>query len=389
MTENNKPVVLLCYDFFYPGFKAGGPIQSLTNLINVLQGTFDCKVLTSGYDLYSDEVYEQVQLNEWNTVTLPGTTYTIDIWYAGKSKPSLGDWKSIIIQCKPAFIYLNGMYSYRFVLLPLLAKRLYNRYQSPTYILSPRGMLQRGSIGGKSAKKRIYFSLIRLLGLMKYVRWHATNEEEANDILLNINTKAEYIHIAANVPKEPFALPRQIEKKAGRLNIVYLSLIAEKKNLLFLLELIKSAGDRVSLDIYGPLKDPAYWQKCKGLVDTMPNVEYKGEVLPPNVQSIISQYHLLALPTKGENFGHALYESLSVGRPLLTSYFTPWNNLEEAGAGWNIDIDSIESAEAVINQVIAMGQEQFDQYCANALQLAKDYYKPEAYKQQYQKVFSK
>ncbi|MBN9299442.1 MAG: glycosyltransferase [Filimonas sp.] len=389
MQENNKPIALLCYDFFYPGFKAGGPIQSLTNLINVLQETFDCKVLTSAHDLYSDQVYEGVRVNEWNTVTVPGTARAIEVWYAENGKPALSDWKKIITQCKPEFIYLNGMYSYRFVLLPLLTKKLYKSCRLQVYVLSPRGMLQRGSMEGKFAKKKIYFSLIRLLGLMKGIRWHATNEEEEKDIRLNIHANATYIQIAANVPKKPVESLEKMEKNVGRLSIVYLSLIAEKKNLYFLLELIKKVGDRVSLDIYGPLKDPAYWQKCKALADTMPNVQYKGEVLPQNVQSTISKYHLLALPTKGENFGHALYESLSVGRPIVTSYFTPWNNLEEKGAGWNVDINSIDAASAVLNEIIAMGQEQFDQYCTNALQLAKEYYKPATYKQQYQKVFSK
>ena len=53
-------------------------------------------------------------------------------------------------------------------------------------------------------------------------------------------------------------------------------------------------------------------------------VDYKGEVLPPDVPSVFASADLFVFPTKGENFGHVILEALSVGTPVLTSDQTPW-----------------------------------------------------------------
>jgi len=154
-----------------------------------------------------------------------------------------------------------------------------------------------------------------------------------------------------------------------------LSLIAEKKNLLLLLQLIKRIDKRVVLQIYGPVTDGKYWQSCKELICEMPDkVQYMGEVLPANVQQILSQYHALILLTKGENFGHSIYESLSVGRPVLTSNYTPWMNLEEDKAGFNLDIEKPEDCLSQLRKFIEMGQEEYDCFCLGANNLAAAYY---------------
>ena len=38
----------------------------------------------------------------------------------------------------------------------------------------------------------------------------------------------------------------------------------------------------------------------------------------------------LILPTKGENFGHVIAESLSASLPVIISQNTPWRNLQLA-----------------------------------------------------------
>ena len=46
-------------------------------------------------------------------------------------------------------------------------------------------------------------------------------------------------------------------------------------------------------------------------------VSYLGAVLPENVQGILSKYDLFVLPTRGENYGHVILESLATGTPVL------------------------------------------------------------------------
>jgi glycosyltransferase involved in cell wall biosynthesis len=164
--------------------------------------------------------------------------------------------------------------------------------------------------------------------------------------------------------------------------------MAEKKNLLLLLELIKLCNSNVVLHVYGPVFEEKYWQSCKELIDQMPDkVQYKGEVLPVNVQPILSQYHALILLTKGENFGHAIYESLSVGRPVLISNYTPWSNLQESKAGINMDITSLEDCKTTLEKFINMNQDEYNCYCTGAYSAAVQYYKSLESESGYKELF--
>src|SRR5690606_40056963 len=65
-------------------------------------------------------------------------------------------------------------------------------------------------------------------------------------------------------------------------------------------------------------------------------------IAPPEVPKMLAEYDLFFFPTLGENFGHVIAESLSVGTPLLLSNTTPWINLEYYGVGKDIDLKNID-----------------------------------------------
>lgn len=369
---DKKERILIFYDYFFPGYKAGGPVQSLTNLIVALQQRYSFSVITTAYDLMSDLPYADVAQNSWNTVSLPKVNETIQVWYAGKGMPSYLILKQLILQVKPTFIYINGIYSFRLFLLPILISRNIPFVKT---IVCPRGMLQMGALSTKLFKKTLYLKVLLFSGLMNKIKWHATSEEEKDDIV-KFFPKHSGIAIAYNIPKVPYPEINTPVKKEKELRLVYLSLIAEKKNLFELLTLLVHTENQISLDIYGPIKDKEYWSKCKVLIDQMPDkVKYRGEVLPINVQQTIADYHALVLLTKGENFGHALYESLSVGRPIITSFFTPWTHLKENKAGLNIDIKNREECKIMIENFSLLGQDEYDLYCKGAHQMAVSYFK--------------
>jgi hypothetical protein len=98
-----------------------------------------------------------------------------------------------------------------------------------------------------------------------------------------------------------------------------------------------------------------------------------GPINPVEVQNTLQQYHAFVLPSKGENFGHAIYEALSVGRPVIISEFTPWSGLKAKAAGWNCALTTKELYTS-IKELKRMNQEEFDSYCKNAIQVANKYY---------------
>ncbi|MEO7801790.1 MAG: glycosyltransferase, partial [Ginsengibacter sp.] len=155
--------------------------------------------------------------------------------------------------------------------------------------------------------------------------------------------------------------------------LIYLSLIAEKKNLHLLLSALQKTHG-ISLDIFGPIKDKKYWQICKNMIDNMSTIaRYMGDAEPANVQHILQKYDALALLTKGENFGHAIYESLSVGRPVVISNYTPWQNLADKQAGWNTSLNGQEIRE-VMDSIKLLDNQQHQVYCEGAYKLAGNYF---------------
>ncbi len=363
--------ILIIYDYFFPGYKAGGPVQSLTNLIGALKNEYSFSVVTTAYDLLSEVPYDSIKLNSWNEVLIPGVQKKMKIWYAEKRKPSIKELIFLIKSADPSIIYLNGIYSYRLFLQVLLV----NKFAFPKKIVAcPRGMLQQGALSVKSRKKKYYLKFLQKTNLLNKIVWHATNQEEANDIEIHF-PQNNGIFVASNIPKTPVDTILPIYKKSGELKVVYLSLISEKKNLLLLLNLIKDLPEGIVLEIYGPVKDPEYWKACKALINKMGNkAVYKGDLEPVNVQHVLSTYHAMILLTKGENFGHAAYESLSVGRPLITSYFTPWNHLFELQAGANVDITNVQDCRNIITDFAAFSQNEYNLFCSGALKLAIEYF---------------
>lgn len=254
-------------------------------------------------------------------------------------------------------------------------------------IICPRGMLQDGALQVKAGKKKYFLKALKFFGLLNNISWHATNQEEKEDI--NQYFPNENILVASNIPKKPIHNINDSQKQKGQLKLIYLSLISEKKNLHLLLQVILKSDAGVTLDIYGPVKDNKYWNdNCVSLIDKLKDrVNYKSDIQPLLVQDKLSEYDALALLTKGENFGHALYESLSVGRPVITSYFTPWDTLEKENAGWNVDINNLDKIADLFNWLILLDNNEFDKYCKGAYSLAERYYNSQNFKESYNLCF--
>lgn len=378
--------IFILTENFYPAYKAGGPIQSLTNLILALEHNYNFYMATAAYDIRSTVVLENIEVDKWNEIMLPNSQKVISVWYAGGRGLRYHIFKKLIANINPDYIYINGMFSLHYFLIPLIA--LQSLKPKSEIVICPRGMIQKGALLGKSFKKKLYLQALHWSGLLNKVKWHATNLEEKKDIIGRFRTSNNII-IALNIPKKPLERITFLKKLHYEgLKLIYLSLLAEKKNLIFLLEIIKCTQN-IFLDIYGPVKDIAYWNECEILINQMPGkVKYCGDVLPINVQKTLSQYHALALLTKGENFGHALYESLSVGRPIITSNYTPWKNLQQQHAGWNVDIKNASESAFAFKALAEMAEDGYIKFCQGAYKLARDYYNSLQVNENYGRLFN-
>ena len=76
-------------------------------------------------------------------------------------------------------------------------------------------------------------------------------------------------------------------------------------------------------------------------------VKYWNELAPEDVQNTLAENHIFIMPSKSENFAHAIAEALGMGKPVITSHGTPWNFLKENNAGENVEKTKIDILNAI------------------------------------------
>ena len=386
--KSNLPKILIIYEFFDPAYKAGGIIQSLRNMIQLLQNDYEFHVITGAFDLNELQPLDGIKVNEWNKMQIADNA-TVNIWYDDKKRLDLIKMKKLINSVDPNIIYINGFMHITFLFNPLMVIK-YSELPNTKIIVAPRGMLQDGAVTTKSAKKKWYIKLIQLMGLTKNIYWHITSINELEGIKRYFPHSAARFTLAGNIPKKPLELIVTSNKQAGKLSLVYASIITEKKNLYYLLQSLKLVKSTILLSIYGVVKESEYWDQCNLLIQQLPaniQVIYKGDYHPQQIQAIISKHDALILLSKGENFSHAIFEALGAGRPVISSHFTSWNNLTTNQAGWNFTIDNQTETANSLDQLAVINNTEWIPYCNGAHQLAKQYLAKQDFTKDYKKLF--
>ena len=343
-----KPKILTFVRYYLPGYKAGGPLRSISNIVDNLSNDFEFWIITCDHDLGDDTQYADISINEWTLVD------KAHVFYASSNQLTF-KWIVKIIKDTPHDeIYLNSFFDSVFTIMPLLARRFCQLVDVPL-LLAPRGEFSPGALCIKTFKKKFYIYLANFFGLYKDIYWHASTEYEVEDIKRAVLTINNTILVALDLPTMMVfdQIPSE-ESDSNILRVVFLSRISPKKNLDYALRILKQVTAPVVFDIYGPIEDDDYWQLCLGLCHAMPEnitITYRGGVLPKDVATTFADYDLFLFPTRGENYGHVIAESLSVGTPVLLSNQTPWQNLEADGLGWSLPLDDMVAFVNILESV--------------------------------------
>ena len=374
--------ILILVDWFVPGFKAGGPIRSCVNICNTLKNDYDIYVLTTDTDHGEIIPYENIITDDWVFVETLG----IHIYYAQRKKISIKQIATQITFINADYIYLNHLFSPYFSVYPLWLK-LSGKMKNKV-IVAPRGALYDSALSLKIYKKKPLLHIYKWLGLQQKIIFHATNIREQQAITQYF--KGSTSIIADNLPASNQPSFTGHFKESGKLKCIFIARIVPIKNLLYLLEILQSLQQEILLTIIGPVEDELYWQACKNIIKSMPEhivVNYVGPKQNEELPYLIQQHHLFILATTGENFGHSIFEALLNGRPILISDQTPWLNLQELNAGWDIPLDRPEKFAEKIVTMAMYDQIEFDKIAGGAWQFANNFINNSAAKQQYYKMF--
>jgi glycosyltransferase involved in cell wall biosynthesis len=378
-----KKKILVLVDWFAPGYKAGGPIQSCVNFAFAMKTDFSVYVLTTDTDHGETAPYEGITPNTWTHDLHPD----IQVCYLQKKGLRPREIKARIQAVQPDFIYLNHLFSPLFVVYPLWLT--YWQKIDSRIVVCPRGALYESALSVKRWKKDPFLQLFRLMKLHRRVLFHATNQREKAAILQHF--PGSTVLIADNLPnmnQPPFT---PVLKEQGTLRCIFIARIVPIKNLLFLLKALEKVKARVRLSVIGPVEDKAYWEECRREMERLPEnikVDYHGPKRNDELMGWLQQNHLFILPTTGENFGHSIFESLLAGRPVLISDQTPWLGLPAHKAGWDLSLNEPDAFSRVLEEAAQWDQQRFDEQARGAWNYAGNFIKNPDLQNQYLQLFA-
>jgi glycosyltransferase involved in cell wall biosynthesis len=363
-----KKKVLVFIDWYLPGFKAGGPIQSCANIVDHLKDYFDFSIVTGDTDYTDIEPYPGIVPNSWNSHN--GTP----VYYFSKASLTWKNILKILKKEKYDIIYFNSLFSFHYTIIPLIL--LYLIMSPCKIIMAPRGMFGAGALSVKSTKKKIFIKTMLLTGIFKKVVFHASTPEEKTDIEKNLGP-GYTVQIAPNLLSiQAPEMCRHRNKEKGNLKTVSIARISPEKNLQYTLTALAKLKGEISFDIYGPIYNEKYWTQCQEIIKDLPEnikVNYNGSLEKKNVHQVLLKHHLLIHPTLGENFGHIILEAMGAGCPVLISDKTPWHALESKFAGADIPLNETLKFIEFIEKFCAFNQEEFNVYSEYAYKFDWDY----------------
>lgn len=351
---NQKPIILTFVDYYLPGYKSGGPVRTISNMVDHLADDFDFWIVTRDRDLLETKPYSDILVDSWNKIG------KANVYYSSPLSLSFHAIGRLIRKTNYDILYLNSFFSIDFTIKPLMAKRFCMLPSKPV-IIAPRGEFSRGALRLSALKKQLFIKTAKILGLYKGLMWHVSSEHEEADIRKNMGICAKNIAVAANLPPS-----LKIEIKANRtstteiMKIAYLSRISPMKNLNFALQVLSQVKVPIEFNVYGLVDNATYWNKCQEQIKNLPNhikVKYWGVVPHTEVLEILDRHDLFFLPTRGENYGHAIYEALAAGIPVLISDQTPWRDLYEQGVGWVLPLNDMNAYIKCIEDFAVMQPE--------------------------------
>ncbi len=359
--------MLVFIDWYLPGYKAGGPVRSMANLVEHLRDRVDLHLVTTDTDYTEATPYPDVTPDRWTV--MPGGE---KVWYASRNGVNAATWRKLLDQEDWRTVYINGLYSRWFSVMPLWLLKGSVRHR----VVAVRGMLAAGMMKHGTLKKRAFLAGMRLLGSYRGVTFQATNAEEVEDVKRWIG-KEVAVKLVPNLGRKLTATaPPLRAKQPGELRVLSVARIAVEKNTLFAIECLKQVQGRVTFDLYGPIYDEAYWAKCRAAIAELPpgiTVTHKGPVPPEEVPELFAHYHALFMPSQGENFGHTMVEALATGLPLVISDRTPWRGLCELNAGWDLPLEEPSCFWEELNDLVAYDQNDLDAVSRGAFALGRRY----------------
>ena len=254
-------------DYYLPGFKSGGGMWTVVNLVDRFKDKYDFFIVTRNHDGKADrKPYADVTTGEWNTVG------SAQVFYLTWKNLTVGFFATLLREIKPDIVFLNSVFSKPSI--NFLRTRKRREFSDLPVIVSPCGELNPATLKLKAAKKGLFLKYAKVMGLYRGVLWRASFDLDADEIRAAIGKDVDVLCAPDLPPKSilpDFDVSDKPAKVPGSVRFVFVSRLVRKKNLHFLIERL-SRFDRgeIILDVVGPIEDKEYWKECEAAANGLP-----------------------------------------------------------------------------------------------------------------------
>lgn len=385
-TTLSKPSTILIFtDWYEPGYRAGGPIQSVFNLAKLLSNNYEVKVVTRVTDYASTQPYANIVANTWTTLG-----HQHNVLYLSADNINIKTIRNLCKEHRGDILFINGLFSFYFSILPLFFA---NFYGASKIFVAVRGMLHQSALKVKPLKKQLFLAFARGFGLYRSATLLSTSLFENEEIVKTLGRTK--IKTAPNIPMLPDAnfdfTKKQFKSENGALRLLFLGRISPEKNPVMLLKALKHTKTQTIVKFAGAGIDETYQQIFETELLSMPkHIEASclKELPHHEILALFDQTDIMILPSHGENFGHAIFESLAYATPVIIGSNTPWKDMKDEKAGIEINPNSVESISEAIHYFDTMDINNYREWQFGALNKALTYMAKNDFEKIYSTIFS-
>lgn len=230
------------------------------------------------------------------------------------------------------------------------AARLARRVGVP-YVLSPRGMLDAGSLAHRPGRKRVAYWMMDRRNFAAAALLHATSKAEAQT-LESHGLRAPVAMLPNGVdawegePSARATLRRQLGLAADTPLIVFLGRIHPTKRLDLLaaaFDQIQAIHEEAHLVIAGPDEGGYRRQVEPRFARAGEAVHWTGELDEAEKWPLLAAADALVMCSDSESFGTSVVEAMAAGTPVVVTQTCPWEEVEAVGCGFWVP----QNAEAI------------------------------------------
>lgn len=347
---------------FYPATIYGGPIFSTLHTTEELSKleNIEIQVSTTNTNMYSKldvETNKNIKFNENFYVKYYDETvinkfsiqFIFNIWKDIKSAD---------------IVHIQAIFN-----IPIPISLFFAKLFKKPIVLTTRGSFGGWCLEQGSKYKKLWLKLL-IKPFTKNITWHATAEEEKNDIL-NLFPNSKVVIIPNGIEYDKFQNSDILSKneyakkfinqdmQPNRI-VVSMGRLQKKKGFDILINsfniTLKLFPNSILLIAGGDEGEEKNLRNQINNLKLEKNVFLIGSISGQEKINFLANADLFCLPSHNENFGNVYTESLATGTPIVASKNTPWEDVEKYDCGRWVENTTEKTAEAM-NEILNENRE--------------------------------